>query len=139
MDSNTSPWKINRPCSANWEEMRGDDKRRFCDHCQKYVHNVSAMNRAERETYASPDKMHECVFYCQRPDGRIVDLSILAAVRRWFPFLRLAYWSALLALLPATLTGCKMGQRCTPVEPAPRTEPANPASTTSPTTPTQHL
>src|SRR5262245_29397739 len=138
MDSNASPWKINHPCTANWDQMRGDDKRRFCEHCQKYVHNVSAMSRTERAVLADPANRHECVFYCQRPDGRIVNLSFLALLRRWFPVLRLAYWSALLTLLPATLTGCKMGQRCTPVEPAPKTEPATP-SATNPTTPAQPL
>src|SRR5215510_12473756 len=116
MKSNASAWAVRKPCPADWDKMRGDDKRRFCEHCQKYVHNVSAMSRAERETFAEPARMHECILYCHRPDGRIVNLSFLAALRRWFPLLRLACWSTLLALLPATLTGC-MGKRCATVEP----------------------
>src|SRR5438046_9900678 len=91
--------------------MPGDDKRRFCEHCQKFVHNVSAMSRTEREAFANPANMRECIFYCQRSDGEIADLSFLARLRRWFPFLRLACWSALITLSPVTLTGC-MAVRC---------------------------
>lgn len=112
--SNTSLWKIRQPCSADWDKMRGDDKHRFCDHCQKFVHNVSAMTRTEREAFANPANMRECVFYCRRTDGEVADLSFLASLRRWFPFLRLAGWSALVALLPVALTGCMMGKRCEP-------------------------
>lgn len=116
MNSNTSPWTISQHCTANWEQMRGDDKRRFCEHCQRHVHNVSAMSPTERETFARPENMRECVFYSQRNDGEVADLSFLVRVRRWFPFLRLACWSALVALLPTTLTGCMMGRRCPPGE-----------------------
>jgi hypothetical protein len=109
---NPSPWTITGPCSADWDKMQGDDKRRFCEHCQKIVHNVSAMNEKERAKFAKPLHQHECVIYFQRSNGKIADLSFLSFVRRWFPFLRVACWSALVALLPVTLTGC-MG-RCIP-------------------------
>jgi hypothetical protein len=111
MKSNASLWTIRQQCTADWEKMRGDDKRRFCEHCQKFVHNVSAMSREEREVFARPENMRECIFYSQRGDGEVADLSFLARLRQAFPFLRLACWSALVALLPATLTGC-MGVRC---------------------------
>ena len=116
MKSNPSPWTITKPCSANWDKMRGDDKRRFCEHCQKHVHNVSAMNQSEREAFANPTNEKECVFYHQRRDGSVADLSLLVKFRQWFPFLRLAWWSILATLLP-TLSGCMMGARC----PAPST------------------
>jgi len=124
MNTMPDPWRISKPCTADWDKMRGDDKRRFCEHCQKFVHNVSAMNRSEREAFASPANVRECVFYCQRTDGKIADLSIVVRLRRWFPFLRLACWSALVALLPVALTGC-MGVRCPPpgtIRPLPPTD-----------------
>ena len=40
---------VAKPCSANWNEMSGDDKKRFCGHCQKHVHNLSAMSGKEAE------------------------------------------------------------------------------------------
>src|SRR5438876_8815806 len=123
MKPNQSPWTIKQQCSADWDTMRGDDKRRFCEHCQKFVHNVSAMSREERQTFADPANLRECVFYSQRSDGEVADLSFLVRLRLWFPFLRLACWSALVAVLPVTLTGC-MGVRCPPdrVRPIPQTD-----------------
>jgi len=116
MESKTSPWTIKQRCAADWEKMRGDDKRRFCEHCQKFVHNISAMSRAERTAFADPANMRECVFYSRRSDGEVADLSFLARLRRWFPFLRFACWSTLASMLPATFTGCMMaGKRCEPL------------------------
>jgi hypothetical protein len=133
MNSPASPWTIKQRCSADWDTMRGDDKRRFCEHCQKHVHNVSAMTRAEREKFADPANRHECVFYAQRANGTVADLSLMFKLRRWFPFLRLACWSALLALLPVTLTGC-MGIRCpTDLRPLPPNAMPNSTSTTNQT------
>lgn len=117
MQSNTSPWTIRERCTADWEKMRGNDKRRFCEHCQKYVHNISAMSEAEREVLARPENMRECVFYSRRADGEVADLRFLARLRRWFPFLRLVGWSALVALIPTVLSGCMQGKRCVKVEP----------------------
>jgi hypothetical protein len=119
----TSPWTIRYRCAADWEKMHGDDKRRFCGQCRKFVHNVSAMNETERQIYARPENLHECVFYSRRVDGKVADLSILTRLRRWFPFLRLVSWSALVALLPAALTGCVPGStggvRCVPLDAPP--------------------
>jgi hypothetical protein len=132
MKSNTSPWTIKQRCSASWDTMRGDDKRRFCDHCQKFVHNVSAMSQEERQTFADPANMRECVFYSQRRDGDVADLSFLVRLRRWFPFLRLAGWSALAALIPTVLSGCMMGARCPPerIKPLPQSDtPSSPQTT----------
>ena len=116
-----SPWTIKQRCTADWNKRRGDDKRRFCEHCRRFVHNVSAMSQDEREKFADPANMRECVFYLQRKDGGVADLSFLARLRRWFPFLRLACWSALIALLPVTLTGC-MGVREPRVTRLPQTD-----------------
>lgn len=41
--------KIAAPCPMKWEDMAGDDKRRFCHHCQLHVHNFSAMTEDEAE------------------------------------------------------------------------------------------
>lgn len=36
---------IDEPCAVAWDEMHGDDQRRFCDHCTKHVHHLSGMTR----------------------------------------------------------------------------------------------
>ncbi|HXC35961.1 MAG TPA: hypothetical protein VNV43_08810 [Candidatus Acidoferrales bacterium] len=110
MNENTSPWTIRQKCTADWEKMHGNDKRRFCERCQRHVYNVSAMSREEREVFESPVGMKECIFYSQRRNGEVADLSLLAKLRRWFPIFRFACWPALIAILPVTLTGC-MGVR----------------------------
>ena len=37
------------PCTADWERMEGDEKKRFCGQCNLHVYNVSAMSRGEAE------------------------------------------------------------------------------------------
>jgi hypothetical protein len=106
MNSETTPWKITRPCTADWEQMVGDDRKRFCEQCGKHVHNVSAMTRAERAEFAKPVNHHKCVTYLHRPDGAPVDLSAWIKLRQCLPLLRLVRWSAVAALLPAFLTAC---------------------------------
>lgn len=69
------------------------------------------MSKEERAVLADPANMRECVFYSQRADGEVANLSFLAKLRRWFPILRLACWSSLVAALPVTLSGCMMGER----------------------------
>lgn len=39
--------RIATPCDADWDEMTGDDRARFCGSCQKNVYNISDMTREE--------------------------------------------------------------------------------------------
>jgi hypothetical protein len=61
---------VNSPCAASWESMAGDEQVRFCEHCEKSVHNLSAMTRkrALRLVRASDDAL--CVRFHTDPDGR---------------------------------------------------------------------
>src|ERR1700754_3929949 len=104
MNPENSSWKIAKPCSADWERMAGDDRKRFCEQCGKHVHNVSAMTAAERAEFAKPVRQSACVTYVHRVDGVPIDLSVWARLRRYVPFLRLLRWSAIVALLPAILS-----------------------------------
>ena len=52
---------IGSPCSEDWGAMTGDDRTRFCDQCNKQVHNLSAMTETEaRAVVAQPSV---CVRY----------------------------------------------------------------------------
>jgi len=55
---------VGKSCSANWDKMRGDDERRFCEHCQKYVHNISAISKKQRALFGRSDEQ-QCIFYFQ--------------------------------------------------------------------------
>ena len=111
MTPKSSHWKIATPCTANWDQMPGDDRRRFCEGCGKHVYNVSSMTPKDRGEFAKPIHQHECITYIHRANGTLVDLSLWASLRRRFPALRLVRWSAIIALLPAILTGCVGGRR----------------------------
>lgn len=64
--------RIDEPCSAAWDEMHGDDQRRFCDHCTKHVHHLSAMTRQEARGLLRerPDE-GLCVRYAFDATGRV--------------------------------------------------------------------
>ena len=34
--------RVASPCSADWDEMTGNDEVRFCRHCSRHVHDLSA-------------------------------------------------------------------------------------------------
>lgn len=56
---------IPEPCDADWDAMTGDDQRRFCDHCQKHVHDLSAMTESEARGVTSEPGV--CVRYTFSP------------------------------------------------------------------------
>lgn len=61
------------PCSANWDDMVGDDRVRFCLQCDKNVFNLSAMSKADAEALLDERASGElCVRYYQRADGTIM-------------------------------------------------------------------
>ena len=68
----SSQLPIPAPCPASWENMSGDDRRRFCSECKLHVHDLSAMTAVEAETLvdSEPDI---CVQYTvERATGEIL-------------------------------------------------------------------
>ena len=60
---------IPEPCAADWAEMTGDARKRFCAQCSKHVHNLSEMTEPEaREVLATPDV---CVRFSACADGTV--------------------------------------------------------------------
>jgi hypothetical protein len=39
--------QVTRACDKSWQTMSGDDRKRFCAHCGRLVHNLSAMTDAD--------------------------------------------------------------------------------------------
>jgi len=61
--------QVNTPCDADWDAMTGDERKRFCDHCSKHVHDLSALTEPEaRELLSKPGI---CGRYRVRPDGHV--------------------------------------------------------------------
>lgn len=64
--------RIASPCPADWEQMRGDDRVRACDQCQKNVYNLSELTREEAEALIIEKNGDLCGRYYQRKDGTIL-------------------------------------------------------------------
>lgn len=65
---------VKSPCNESWEEMTGNSEVRFCSHCAKDVHDISAMTRSKAEKLVKDSKGNLCVRYVKNPEGKIVNL-----------------------------------------------------------------
>ena len=63
---------IAAPCSASWEGMSGDDRRRHCDSCSKSVYNIAGMTEDEALTLITESEGRLCVRLYRRRDGTIL-------------------------------------------------------------------
>lgn len=63
--------EVKSPCNESWDEMFGNDEVRFCSHCAKDVHNLSAMTRQKAEKLLKSNKSL-CVRYIKNTQGEIV-------------------------------------------------------------------
>jgi hypothetical protein len=64
--------KVASPCSANWNEMYGNDRMRFCGDCKLNVYNLSGMSRQEAENLVMNAEGRLCVRFYQRRDGTVI-------------------------------------------------------------------
>src|SRR6188472_3153808 len=64
--------RIASPCSADWEQMYGDDRKRFCGDCKLNVYNLSGMTRDEAETLITNAEGRLCVRFYKRSDGSVI-------------------------------------------------------------------
>ena len=63
---------VKSPCSESWDEMKGNDEVRFCSHCAKNVHDISAMTRAKAEKLVKNSNGKLCVRYVKNPNGKLI-------------------------------------------------------------------
>lgn len=64
--------RIASPCSAKWEDMVGDDRKRHCLECRLDVHDLSAMPRAEADAWLAARRGRACLRLRKRADGRLI-------------------------------------------------------------------
>ncbi len=64
--------KIASPCSADWQGMFGNERRRFCGDCKLNVYNISGMTLKEAEELLEQSEGRLCVRYYRRADGTIL-------------------------------------------------------------------
>lgn len=64
--------RIASPCPANWDEMVGDERRRFCSQCNLNVYNLSGMTGDEAENLLLTSEGRVCVRFYRRQDGTVL-------------------------------------------------------------------
>jgi hypothetical protein len=52
--------KIVSQCSTDWDRMSGDEKKRFCSECDKFVYDFSQMTRQQIEAIVSIHQGRMC-------------------------------------------------------------------------------
>jgi len=71
-DSPLNNIRIASPCSANWDEMYGNNRKRFCGGCKLNVYNLSGMTKYDAENLLMLSEGRICVRYFQRSDGTVL-------------------------------------------------------------------
>lgn len=64
--------RIATPCPISWEQMKGDNRVRFCGHCQLNVYNISELSRIEAEALIASTEGRICARLYRRTDGTIL-------------------------------------------------------------------
>ena len=64
--------RVASPCSADWEQMQGDDRVRHCDACNLNVYNLAAFTKAEIRALVASRKGRLCGRIYQRGDGTVL-------------------------------------------------------------------
>ena len=64
--------KIASPCKADWNEMIGNEQKRFCGQCKLNVYNLSGMSKVEAEKLLLNSEGRLCVRFYRRADGTVL-------------------------------------------------------------------
>jgi hypothetical protein len=64
--------RIAEPCAATWENMRGDDRLRYCALCELHVYNFAAMPSADVRELLTRTDTRVCARVCRRADGTLL-------------------------------------------------------------------
>ena len=77
--------RIASPCPMSWDEMKGNEQKRFCQHCNLHVYNLSEMTKREAEELIIKTEGRLCARLYRRADGTVLtkDCPVgLKALRR---------------------------------------------------------
>lgn len=75
--------RIASPCKADWNEMLGDERVRFCLSCEKNVYNLSSMTSDAAEALLRERLGNDlCVRFYQRADGTMLTQDCPVGVKK---------------------------------------------------------
>jgi len=90
-DTNGTDWLdgigVASPCTADWNQMKGDDRCRFCSQCSLNVFDLSAMTRKDAEELVASrsgngKKDRLCVRFMRRADGTVLTRDCPVGLRQ---------------------------------------------------------
>lgn len=64
--------QVASPCTADWGEMHGDDRIRFCRQCAKNVYNLSALTADQAVALMREREGDLCGRFFRRADGTVL-------------------------------------------------------------------
>ena len=107
MKNSVPPPALSFACPKKWEGMsEAGDGRRFCEQCQKHVHDLSAMTGPEvRRHFAGPEAS-ACVSYLVRLDGSLATRPRWPVAARAWRAVRWMVMAAVAAVTAAGFTAC---------------------------------
>lgn len=94
--------RIASPCNADWDQMIGNERVRFCGQCTLNVYNLSSMSRREAEQLIEHNEGRLCIRYYKRADGSIITKNCpvgLRAIKRRMSYVARAVSSAVLSFV----------------------------------------
>jgi hypothetical protein len=94
--------QVAAPCKADWNQMIGSERMRFCGACNLNVYNLSGMTRFEAESLIARNEGRLCVRFYRRFDGSIItkDCPVgLRAIQRRVSYLAKAIIAASLTFM----------------------------------------
>lgn len=77
--------RIASPCPTTWEQMKGDERSRFCELCSLHVYNIAELTASEAKSLIANTEGRICARLYRRSDGTVItrDCPVgLRAIRR---------------------------------------------------------
>ena len=98
----TRQFEITSPCTENWDAMIGNDRVRFCSHCQLFVNDLSQLNRKQIRRLILKSKGRLCVRYSSvNPWPTVTPVRVLHKIGRRTSMVAASAFSATLGLTSA--------------------------------------
>src|SRR6476660_5335876 len=111
----TRQFEITSPCTENWDAMIGNDRVRFCSHCQLSVHDLSQLNRKQIRRLVLKSKGRLCVRYSSlSPQPAVIPVRVLYKIGRRTSMIAASAFSATLGLSSAMAASNPSGNEFNP-------------------------
>ncbi len=99
--------RIAKPCPASWDEMSGNDRVRFCAHCQKNVFNLSTMGADDAAVLVREKEGKLCARMYLRVDGTLLTNDCPVGIAKYRRNVAMSLSSAAAVML--FVAGCAFG------------------------------